>query len=116
MKSVDRDFVRDGHMSADWLFAYVFVAGGAFVMLVRIWMGVHPRGLVPYTLFQIIWLPLLFISPLIFAFLFRRYIRSALNEDLVSERVAENCEYWIGRLIFIVYFAFFWFSERLVIG
>jgi hypothetical protein len=29
--------------------------------------------------------------------------------------VAENCEYWIGQLIFTVYAAFFWFFEQSVI-
>jgi hypothetical protein len=52
---------------------------------------------------------------LIVALLFRRYIRRALKEELISERVAENCEYWIGQLIFTVYAAFSWFFEQSVI-
>jgi hypothetical protein len=115
MKSVDRDYFGNRYVEADWLFSYGFVALGTIGMLVKIWEGIHLRGSSSHALFHIITLPLLFILPLVFALLFRRYIRSALKEELVSERVAENCEYMVGRLIFIVYFAFFWFSERLVI-
>ncbi|MFY9854428.1 MAG: hypothetical protein WAK26_11190 [Terracidiphilus sp.] len=115
MKSVDRDCGSDGHAEFRWLFAYFFVALGTIRIFAKIRGGIHLHGL-PYTLFDIALVSLLFMSPLIFALLFRRYIRSALKEELVSERVAGNCEYWIGQLIGVVYFAFFWFSERLAIG
>ncbi|MGD0546764.1 MAG: hypothetical protein ABR991_02915 [Terracidiphilus sp.] len=115
MKSVDKDYGGNGYVEAKWLFAYSFMALGAISMFVKIWEGIHFRGF-PHMLFHIVILPLLFISPLIFALLFRRYIRSALKEQLASERVAENCEYWIGQLIGAVYFSFFWFSERLVLN
>jgi len=114
MKSVDRDFEPNGFMKIRWLIAYLFVAAGPIGMLVNKWDEIHLSGLSFHTLFQIVLLLLLFILPLIFAHLFRRYIRKALKEDLVSEKVAKNCEYWIGRLFFIVYFAFFGFSELLV--
>lgn len=113
MKSVDWDFFGNGYVGTEWLFAYSFMALGAISIFVKIREGVHLRGF-STMLFHIVMFPLLFIFPLIIAFLFRRYIKNALKENLLSERVAENCEYWIGRLIGIVYFAFFCFSERLV--
>ena len=109
MKSVDRDFVGNGYLGTHWFFAYFFVALGANAMLVKIWKCIHLHGLSSYMLFQIVLLSLLFISPLLLVLLFMRYIRSALKENLVSERVAENCEYWIGKLISISYLAFFGF-------
>jgi hypothetical protein len=115
MKSVDRDFVRHGSGLTIWHLAYFFMAGGAIGMLVKIWEGIHLRGLPYHTAIPSIVLLLFFISPLIFSFQFRRYIRCALNENLVSKRVAENCEYWIGLLIFYVYLAFLLFVLRLVI-
>ena len=115
MKSVDREFVGNGYVGTRWLFAYSFLAFAAIGMVIKIWRGIHLHGLSSYILFQIVLLTLFFIVPLIVALLFRRYIRRALKEELISERVAENCEYWIGQLIFTVYAAFSWFFEQSVI-
>jgi len=113
MKSVDKDYVGNGYVRTEWLFAYSFMALGSISIFVKIREGIHLYGF-STMLFHIMIFPLLFSFPLIIAFLFRRYIKNALKENLLSERVAENCEYWIGRLIGIVYFVFFCFSERLV--
>jgi hypothetical protein len=59
---------------------------------------------------------LFFITPLIPALLFRRYIKCALKEELISERVAENCEYWIGKLIVTVYLVYFWCFMQLKVA
>jgi hypothetical protein len=113
MKSVDKDYVGNGYAGSEWLFAYFFMALGGIGVFVKMQEGIHLHGF-STLLFYIVTFPLLFIFPLIIAFLFRRYIKRALKENLLSERVAENCEYWIGRLIGIVYFVLFCFSDRIV--
>ena len=105
MKSVDRDFARKAYdNSFHWTAAYIFVAAGSLAVLIGLWDEVHLRGLSSLTLIRIVGLPLIFVCPLIVSLLFNRYVRSALKENLVSERVAKNCEYWIGSQLLVVYF------------
>jgi hypothetical protein len=116
MKSVDRDFVGNGYVGTNWIYGYSFLALGLICMFVKIWKGFLLHGLSFDICFQMFSLPLFFITPLIPALLFRRYIRSALKEELISERVAENCEYWIGKLIVTVYLVYFWYFMQLKVA
>jgi hypothetical protein len=102
MKSVDRDFDSNGITEHFW-FAYAIVAMGAFAIYGRFWDEVHLRTLSFHILIRIIALSLIYICPLILTFAFRRYISCALKENLVSERVAKNCEYWIEIQLMVVY-------------
>jgi hypothetical protein len=45
-----------------------------------------------------------------FSVLFRRYIKDALRENLVSARVAGNCEFFVAMMLFFSYFAIFEFG------
>jgi hypothetical protein len=102
-KSVDRDFAQKWYDNKfHWTTAYIFVAAGSLAFLMRLWEEVHLRGLT-HTLIRIVPFSLIFVCPLTVSLLFRGYIRSALKENLVSERVAKNCEYWIGSQLFSVY-------------
>jgi hypothetical protein len=104
MKSVDRDFDRNGFTGADWLsVSYVFVAFIAFVMFTAIWHEVHLQGLSFNTIFRIVSFPVIYLFPLISSLGFRRYIRSASKENLISERVASNCEIFLGKQLTVVY-------------
>jgi hypothetical protein len=102
MKSIDRDFAQKWYDNFHWPAAYIFVAAGSLAVVTRLWEEVHLRGL-PHALIRIVSFPLIFVCPLIVSLLFRGYIRSALKENLVSERLAKNCEYWIGLQLFSVY-------------
>jgi len=115
MKSVDRDYAGNGYAQTYWFFAYSLLVLGTIGVFIKLWKGIYLHGLSSDIVFQNLSFTLLFIIPLIFALLFRRYIRSALKENLVSERVAENCEYWIGRLISSVYVAFILYALFFVI-
>jgi hypothetical protein len=110
MKSVDRDFDPKGSNGFNWPLAYMFFAFGAIFMLSRIWNEAHLRGPDYRTIFLIVLRSLLFVFPLVFSLQFRRYIRSALKENLISERIARNCEYWIRNQLTVVYFAIMLFA------
>jgi hypothetical protein len=103
MKSVDRDFDSHGIARNIWFVSYAFVAFGVFAATGRFWDENHFHGL-PLLLFRIVGFSLAYLGPLILSLAFRSYIRCALKENLVSERVVKNCEYWIGIQLTIVYF------------
>ncbi len=105
MKSVDQDFKRYGSTSLFWTWTYLIVGLGSMSMLTKIWYEVSLHGMPFHTLIQIIGLPLIYIFPLILSLRIRRYSRCALKENLVSERVANNYEFFIGRLLLMVYAA-----------
>ena len=104
MNSVDRDFEPKGSSGISWLVAYVLLAVGAIGVFAKMWDEVHLRGTTFHALVRVVPLPFFFIVPLTFSLFFRRYIRSALKENLVSERVANNCEYWVGTQLLFVSF------------
>ncbi len=110
MKSVDQDFDPKGYDNLNRIAAYVLFAAGSLAVLIRLWEEVHLRGLSFHTLIQIFALPLVFTCPLILSLRSRRYIRSALEEGLVSERVVKNCEYLIGTQLSVVYFTILLFA------
>jgi hypothetical protein len=102
MKSVDRDFGSKEYVKANWLVAYLMLVGGAIFILVKI------RGEIPHQGLQIIapvivGLLLLYMFPLLSSLQFSRYVRKALKEDLVSERVAKNYDRFIGQQLIVVY-------------
>jgi hypothetical protein len=103
MKSVDRDFDPYGIARHVWTVSYVFMAFGVLAAFGRFWDEIHFHGLPLHILFRIIGFPLAYVCPLILSLVTRSYIRSALKENLVNERVAKNCEYWIGLQLTIVY-------------
>jgi hypothetical protein len=105
MKSVDRDFDANGIAKHFWTLAYVIVALGAFAVFGRFWDEIHLHGLPPHKLIRIVALPLIYLCPIIFSLAIRRYIRCALKEKLVSERVANNCGFFIGQQLIFVYIA-----------
>jgi hypothetical protein len=110
MKSVDRDFDRSGMAKHFWTLAYVIMALGAFGIFVKVLDEVRLRALSFYALAHIASLPLLFICPLVLSLQSRKYIRCALKENLVSERVANNSEYFLGMMLMIVYIAIMQFA------
>jgi len=110
MKSVDRDFVANGVVRYLWGVSYAFVAFGAFAAYGRFWDEIHPHGMQFYSLTRIVVLPLIYVCPFILSLAFRSYIRCALKENLVSERVFKNCEYWIGLQLMLVYMAIMEYS------
>jgi hypothetical protein len=112
MKSVDRDFGRGGYVEANWLFSYIWMIFGSICFLDGIWNEVHLHGW-GYRVFpKVAAVSLMFIAPLIESIKFRKYIRSALKEDIVNERVATNCEYFIGKQL---YAAFVFFAMILLV-
>jgi hypothetical protein len=115
MKSVDRDFDRYRITRYIWILSYAFVAWGAFVIFGRLWHEIHRHGLSLWstsnTLSHVISIPFFFITPLILSFQFRRYSRCALKENLVSERVAKNCENLIGLQLMFVYMTLILFAN-----
>ncbi|HEY1253510.1 MAG TPA: hypothetical protein VGF01_01875 [Terracidiphilus sp.] len=106
MKSVDRDYVGNGSMEQNWLFAYAWMIFGTICFLDGIWNEVHLHGWSYRIFLKVAAVLLMFISPLMRSLQFRKYIRSALKEDLVNERVATNCEYFMGQQLFAA-FTFF---------
>jgi len=105
MKSVDRDFESYGYVRSFWILAYLLMTTGVICMFLKVWDEVHLRGLSFHILIRIIVISLVYICPLLLSFRFRRYIRSALIENLFCERVAKNCEFLIGQQLMIVYVA-----------
>jgi hypothetical protein len=93
MKSVDRDFDEYGDCNIKRKMSYMFLFAGFLIILAKMWTGIHLHGLSFHTGFQAIALPLFFFVPFFDSLQFSRYIRSALKENLVSERVAKNCEF-----------------------
>jgi hypothetical protein len=110
MKSVDQGFDPKGSSGFNWPLAYMFFAFGAIFMFSKIWNEAHLRGLNYQIIFLIVLRSLIFVLPLVFSLQFRRYIRSALKENLMSERIAKNCEYWIRNQLTVVYFAIMLFA------
>jgi hypothetical protein len=110
MKSVDRDFDRSGIVKLIWVCAYAIAALGALCVLGKILEIIHLRGLAFITLLHFLALLIVFLCPMIISLLFKRYIRSALKENLVSARVVNNCEYFIGILLMFAYFAILQFA------
>jgi hypothetical protein len=105
IKSVDRDFAEKGFARYFWGLSYTLAVLGAFALFARFWDEIHLHGLQFHSLVRIVGLPLICVCPLILSLSARRYIRSALKENLVSERVAGNFEYWIGIQLTIAYMA-----------
>jgi hypothetical protein len=110
MKNVDRDFDRSGVVKLIWVCAYTIAALGALCVSGKILEIIHLHGFVLLTLIHFFALLIVFVCPMIISLLFRRYVRSALKENLVSARVANNCEYLIGILLMFAYFAILQFS------
>jgi hypothetical protein len=104
MKSVDRDFDEYGNSNINRRILYMFLFVGFLITLAKVWTDFHLRGLSFHTVLQAIMPPLFFFLPFFASLQFSRYIRSALKENLISETVAKNCEFWIGNLLLIVYF------------
>jgi uncharacterized protein (DUF983 family) len=104
MKSVDRDFELDKDISL-LPASYVLAIFIAFVVFPSVWHEVHLQRMSFNTVFRMATLPVIYIFPLIISLRFSRYIKGALKGNLVSERVAKNCEDWIGKLLISVYFA-----------
>jgi hypothetical protein len=67
-----------------------------------------------HTGFQAIMLPLFFFFPFFASSQFSKYIRSALKENLISERVAKNCEFWIGNQMLIVFHNYVHYRLKLI--
>lgn len=101
MKNVDRDFDAKKEGGFRWLFAYLFFVAGAIILVFRIWEEVHRQGMSFYSVIRIIGIPLIYVCPLIISFQFRKYVRSALVENLINERAANNCEHFIGYELFL---------------
>jgi len=112
MKSVDRDFGPFGFGRFNRTIVYLFAAMVALIFFVRLWKDVHRNELSFFSVMDIVTFTLGFISPLFVYYSFMKYLRSAMKENLVSERVTKNCEFYIGLLMFMVYLAFMSFSER----
>jgi len=105
MKSVDRDFDEHGNCNINRWILYMFLFVGFLVILAKRWTEIHLQGWSFHTVFQAIMLPLFFFIPFFASLQFSKYVRNALKENLMSERVAKNCEFWIGNQMLIVYFA-----------
>ena len=99
MKSVDRDLDSSRYRRINVPLAYFIAVVGAYSLFLSLWKS-NPAVI------EIISLPLLYIAPLTSYYWFRRYIGSARKENLISERVSENCKFLIGNLILFVYLAF----------
>ena len=106
MKSMDRDFVENENLKGNWLFTYVWMIFGSIIFLDGIWNEVHLHGWGYHIFLKIAAVLLMFVAPLIESIKFRKYIRSALKEDLVNERVATNCEYFIGKQLYAAFIFF----------
>ena len=106
MKSVDRDFVGNGYLKGKRLFIYGWMILGSICFLDGIWNEVHLHGWTNYIFLKIAVVSLMFVAPLIESIKFRKYIRRALKEDIVNERVATNCEYFIGEQLSVVFMFF----------
>jgi len=76
----------------------------------RIWDEIHHRALSFHILAHIVPLPFILVFPLFLSLVSRRYIRCALMEKLVSERVARNLEFYIGIQLMITYMAIMQFA------
>jgi len=83
----------------------MFLFVGFLVILAKPWTEIHLHGLSFHTVLQAIMLPLFFFVPFFASLQFSKYVRNALKENLMSERVAKNCEFWIGNQLLIVYCA-----------
>jgi hypothetical protein len=105
MKSVDRDFDLNGRSGFYWPFVYLAMVLAAGGIVIKILYVVHHRGFDFYTPFQIVVIPLILIFPLIFSLRFKKYVRGALKESLISERVANNCGLFLGQQLVFVYIA-----------
>ena len=105
MKSVDRDYDKYGNCNINRWILYMFLFVGFLMVLAKVWTEIHLHGLSIHTGFQAIMLPLFFFVPFFASLQFIKYVRSVLKENLISERVAKNCEFWIGNQMLIVYFA-----------
>jgi hypothetical protein len=103
MKSVDRDYGLKMSGDFNWFLVYLLVASGLIILFAKLWNENHLNGLSSYKLFLFIVQPLALIGPLVVSLRFREYVREALKENLISERVAKNCEYWILSLLFTIY-------------
>jgi hypothetical protein len=106
MKSVDRDFDPAGTSKIWWPVAFIAVLLVYSRIVERYWPAIRLHELS----FQMFIVPLLCVFPLAFSLLFRRYIKAALRENLVSARVAGNCEFFVAMMLFISYFAIFEFG------
>jgi len=104
MKSVDRDFDENGVCKTNRRILFMFLFVGCLITLAKVWTEIHLHGLSFHTVSQAIMFPLFFFFPFFASLQFSRYVRSALREDLIGERVAKNCEFWIGNQLLIVYF------------
>jgi hypothetical protein len=107
MKSVDCDFDPSGTSRFLWPLAGVFAAIAYFQILERVWQTYHLHKLSEFSF----WPLLLCVFPFMFSILFSRYIRSALRENLVSARVANNSQNWIAMTVFLIYFSICQFSR-----
>jgi ACR3 family arsenite efflux pump ArsB len=110
MERVDWDFDKNGYGRHFWNIAFTLVAVGAFALLVGFWDKVFLLALPFSTFARFVLIPFMFIFPLIVSLATRRYIRTALKENLVSERVANNCEYFTGIQLLVVYFLIMLFA------
>jgi flagellar biosynthesis protein FliQ len=112
MKSVDRDFDEYGNCNINRWILYGLLFVGFLVILAKAWTEIHVNGLSFHTVFQAIMLPLVFLFPFVVSLQFSRYMRNVLKEDLLSERVAKNCEFWIRNQMLIVYLAIMFIASR----
>jgi len=109
MKSMDRDYDPYGFAKRLWPLTYGLAGLGALAMLLRFWDEVHHHGWSSSLVLRIVGSPLIYICPLVLSLQSRGYNRFALKENFVSERVANNSEYFIGMQVMLVYLAFMQF-------
>ena len=106
MKSVDRDFDSGGLRRIWWVMALISVVLVYARIVERCWHAIRLHELS----FQLFFVPVLCVFPLMFSVLFRRYIKNASRQNLVSARVAGNCEFFVAMMLFFSYFAIFEFG------
>jgi Flp pilus assembly protein TadB len=111
MKSVDRDFdstKKTGY--SQLLAAYYLLPVCAIAVLIKIGHEAYLHWFSFFVLFKLIALPILFVFPLMTTLRFVKYIKKALKEGLISERIANNCEYFIGNLLMTIYMTIMLFA------
>jgi len=104
MKSVDRDFDQKGKTGYSQLLAayYLLPVCGVAVFL-KLGHEAYLQWFSFSILFKLIALSIMFIFPLISTRRFVKYIKEALKENLISERVASNCEFFLGNMLMTIY-------------
>ena len=111
MKSVDRDFdqkKKNGY--SQLLAAYYLLPVLGITVIFKIGHEAYLQWFSFKVLFKLILLPICFIFPLMATLRFVKYIKEALKEDLISERVANNCEDFLGSLLMTIYLTIMLFA------